>query len=77
MYLTHDSMAVRKAHNSGRKHKSSVRDYYAQFEENVVQAIVDTRIREFQAREAAIQSGMLPPNAPFTSVMPPHPLAPG
>jgi hypothetical protein len=54
-----------------------VRDYYAQFEENVVQAIIDTRIREYEAREAAIRSGMLPANAPFTSVMPPHPLAPG
>ena len=54
-----------------------MRDYYAQFEENVVQAIIDTRIREYEAREAAIRSGLLPPNAPFTSVMPPHPLAPG
>jgi U1 small nuclear ribonucleoprotein C len=53
-----------------------VRDYYAQFEENVVQAIIDTRIREYEARESAIRSGLLAPNAPFTSVMPPHPLAP-
>ena len=66
-----------QAHNLGRKHKSAVRDYYAQFEENVVQAIIDTRVREFEAREAAIRAGLLPSNAPFSSVMPPHPLAPG
>lgn len=76
-YLTHDSAKVRKAHNAGRKHKSSVRDYYAQFEVNVVQAIIDTRVREYEAREAAIRAGLLPPTAPFASVMPPHPLAPG
>jgi hypothetical protein len=66
-----------QAHGLGRKHKSAVRDYYGQFEENVVQAIIDTRIREYEAREAAIQSGLLPQNAPFSSCMPPHPLAPG
>lgn len=43
---------------SGRKHKSAVRDYYAQFEENVVQAIIDTRVREYEAREAAIRAGV-------------------
>ena len=71
------SLSLRQAHNLGRKHKSCVRDFYAQFEENVVQAIIDTRIREYEARELAIMSGMLPPNAPFSSVMPPHPLAKG
>lgn len=28
MYLTHDSMSVRKAHNSGRNHLRNVVDYY-------------------------------------------------
>lgn len=28
VYLTHDSMSVRKAHNSGRNHLRNVIDYY-------------------------------------------------
>ena len=28
VYLTHDSMSVRKAHNSGRNHERNVLDYY-------------------------------------------------
>lgn len=28
VYLTHDSMSVRKAHNSGRNHLRNVVDYY-------------------------------------------------
>ncbi|CAI4215158.1 unnamed protein product [Parascedosporium putredinis] len=30
VYLTHDSMSVRKAHNSGRNHLRNVVDYYQQ-----------------------------------------------
>jgi U1 small nuclear ribonucleoprotein C len=32
-FLTHDSPAVRKQHNSGYKHKSNVKAYYLQLEE--------------------------------------------
>lgn len=32
-YLTHDSAAVRKQHNSGFKHKSNFKAYYLQYEE--------------------------------------------
>lgn len=32
-YLTHDSAAVRKQHNSGFKHKANVRNYYMQFDD--------------------------------------------
>ena len=32
-YLTHDSAAVRKQHNSGYKHKANVRNYYMQFDD--------------------------------------------
>jgi U1 small nuclear ribonucleoprotein C len=28
VYLTHDSMSVRKAHNTGRNHLRNVVDYY-------------------------------------------------
>ena len=28
VYLTHDSMSVRKAHNSGRNHLRNVLEYY-------------------------------------------------
>ncbi|KAI4231231.1 MAG: hypothetical protein L6R40_007801 [Gallowayella cf. fulva] len=28
VYLTHDSMSVRKAHNAGRNHERNVLDYY-------------------------------------------------
>ena len=31
LYLTHDSMAARKAHNNGYKHKDVVRRYYERF----------------------------------------------
>lgn len=30
-YLTHESAAVRKQHNSGYKHKANVRNYFTQF----------------------------------------------
>lgn len=57
--LQNGSRKIHMTHkNSGRKHKSAVRDYYAQFEENVVQAIIDTRVREYEAREAAIRAGV-------------------
>mmetsp|Transcript_32707 Transcript_32707/g.72245 ORF Transcript_32707/g.72245 Transcript_32707/m.72245 type:complete len:296 (+) Transcript_32707:158-1045(+) len=32
-YLTHDSPAVRKQHNTGYKHKANVRNFYSQFED--------------------------------------------
>lgn len=31
VYLTHDSLNVRRSHNAGWKHKANVRAYYAQF----------------------------------------------
>ncbi|KZS91204.1 zf-U1-domain-containing protein [Sistotremastrum niveocremeum HHB9708] len=41
VFLTHDSTAVRKAHNSGRNHLSNVRDYYASLGHDKAQNIID------------------------------------
>lgn len=36
VYLTHDSMSVRKAHNSGRNHLRNVVDYYQRMRLNLL-----------------------------------------
>lgn len=41
VYLTHDSMSVRKAHNSGRNHLRNVVDYYQQIGHEKAQAVID------------------------------------
>ncbi|WPT13785.1 U1 small nuclear ribonucleoprotein C [Picochlorum sp. SENEW3] len=53
-YLTHDSALVRKQHNAGFKHKSNVKAYYLQYEE------------EAQVRLWAELNGFAPPpGGPF------------
>ncbi|XP_019058490.1 PREDICTED: LOW QUALITY PROTEIN: U1 small nuclear ribonucleoprotein C-like [Tarenaya hassleriana] len=54
-YLTHDSPSVRKQHNTGYKHKSNVRNYYQQFEEQQTQSLIDQRIKEHLGQAAAFQ----------------------
>ncbi|KAJ3046181.1 hypothetical protein HK097_000963, partial [Rhizophlyctis rosea] len=41
IFLTHDSPSVRKAHNSGWKHRMHVQNYYSALEPAKVQDIVD------------------------------------
>ncbi|KAJ9527709.1 hypothetical protein QJQ45_025986 [Haematococcus lacustris] len=62
-YLTHDSPAVRKQHNSGYKHKANVRNYYCIFDEVMEQ-------REMDRRMAGGPMGGMPPGMP-------RPMGPG
>ncbi|KAG7669081.1 hypothetical protein Ndes2526B_g00804 [Nannochloris sp. 'desiccata'] len=63
-YLTHDSPIVRRQHNTGYKHKSNVKSYFLQFDE------------ENQARLIAELNGFpMPPAA--GAMPPPHMQHPG
>ncbi|KAK9471283.1 U1 zinc finger-domain-containing protein [Dipodascopsis tothii] len=42
VFLTHDSISVRRAHNSGRNHIKNVIDYYQQISQEQAQAIIDS-----------------------------------
>eukprot|EP00282_Hemiselmis_andersenii_P007402 CAMPEP_0114145742 /NCGR_PEP_ID=MMETSP0043_2-20121206/20204_1 /TAXON_ID=464988 /ORGANISM="Hemiselmis andersenii, Strain CCMP644" /LENGTH=71 /DNA_ID=CAMNT_0001240171 /DNA_START=70 /DNA_END=281 /DNA_ORIENTATION=+ len=41
VFLTHDSPSVRKQHNSGRKHRDNVKEYFAQFVSKQAQSVID------------------------------------
>ncbi|KAI9297050.1 hypothetical protein K502DRAFT_284840, partial [Neoconidiobolus thromboides FSU 785] len=41
IFLTHDTMAVRKAHNSGWKHAAAVKDYYSGLGQDTTQTVID------------------------------------
>lgn len=47
VYLTHDSVSVRKAHNSGRNHLQNVRDYYQSLDPAQLQAILDSVYKHY------------------------------
>src|SRR5436190_2744934 len=42
VYLTHDSMSVRKAHNAGRNHLRNVVEYYQQIGHEKAQSVIDS-----------------------------------
>ncbi|RMZ27893.1 hypothetical protein D0859_08027 [Hortaea werneckii] len=42
VYLTHDSMSVRRAHNSGRNHLRNVVEYYQQIGQEKAQSVIDS-----------------------------------
>jgi U1 small nuclear ribonucleoprotein C len=42
VYLTHDSMSVRKAHNSGRNHLRNVQAYYEQISSEQTQQVINS-----------------------------------
>ncbi|EPQ27322.1 uncharacterized protein PFL1_05244 [Pseudozyma flocculosa PF-1] len=50
VFLTHDSISVRKAHNSGRNHIQNVRDYYSGLEPDQVQKIIDSINKAYEER---------------------------
>jgi U1 small nuclear ribonucleoprotein C len=58
IFLTHDSPSVRKSHNEGWKHKAAVRAYYAQFEQDITQQLIDQKIKEYEARTQGIQASL-------------------
>ncbi|KAK4865173.1 hypothetical protein LT330_001796 [Penicillium expansum] len=62
VYLTHDSMSVRKAHNSGRNHLRNVVDYYQQIGQEKAQSVIDS-ITSSYAAEGQQAPNMMPPGA--------------
>ncbi|KAF2801014.1 hypothetical protein K505DRAFT_227279, partial [Melanomma pulvis-pyrius CBS 109.77] len=42
VYLTHDSMSVRKAHNNGRNHLRNVQSYYEQISSEQTQLVINS-----------------------------------
>ncbi|SPO30006.1 probable U1 small nuclear ribonucleoprotein C [Ustilago trichophora] len=50
VFLTHDSVSVRKAHNSGRNHLQNVREYYQNLDPDQIQQVLDTLAREYDRR---------------------------
>ena len=54
MYLTHDSLSVKKTQCSGWKHKENVKDYYQKWMEEQAQSLIDKTT-------AAFQQGKIPP----------------
>ncbi|KAK1754639.1 U1 zinc finger-domain-containing protein [Echria macrotheca] len=78
VYLTHDSMSVRKAHNSGRNHLRNVVDYYQQIGHEKAQSVIDSITSSYAAEGQAHANPMLPQNqpggiAPGLGPMPPGP----
>ncbi|RUP18675.1 U1 zinc finger-domain-containing protein [Jimgerdemannia flammicorona] len=51
IYLTHDSAAVRKAHNAGKNHLLNVRTYYAELGQDNAQVIIDEVTEAHQSIE--------------------------
>jgi U1 small nuclear ribonucleoprotein C len=47
IYLTHDSLAVRRAHNSGWKHQAQVKDHYANIAKGFTQVAIGNLTRPF------------------------------
>ncbi|CAK7266473.1 U1 small nuclear ribonucleoprotein C [Sporothrix epigloea] len=64
VYLTHDSMSVRKAHNSGRNHLRNVVDYYQQVGHEKAQSVIDSITSSYAAEGQAHANPMLPHNQP-------------
>lgn len=50
VFLTHDSVSVRKAHNSGRNHLQNVREYYQTLDPDQIQQVLDTLAQEYDRR---------------------------
>ena len=62
VYLTHDSMSVRKAHNSGRNHLRNVVDYYQQIGHEKAQSVIDSITSSYAAEGQSGSNPMLPQN---------------
>lgn len=60
-YLVSSSIAVRKQHNNGAKHKANVKAYYLQFIQEKTQQTIDDTIANFEMMR---NSGMLPAGMP-------------
>lgn len=58
VYLTHDSMSVRRAHNSGRNHLRNVVEYYQQIGQEKAQSVIDSITSAYGA-EGQTAPGMM------------------
>lgn len=81
VFLTHDSTAVRKAHNQGHKHLQNVRDYYASLPPSDTQEILDAVSKDYQDHAlrpplelTAPVSGFGIPLGMMRAMMPPPPI---
>ncbi|KID76337.1 zf-U1-domain-containing protein, partial [Metarhizium brunneum ARSEF 3297] len=77
VYLTHDSMSVRKAHNSGKNHLRNVVDYYQQIGHEKAQSVIDSITSSYAAEGQAHANPMLPQNQPGNAFPPPFPFPAG
>ncbi|KAI6784375.1 U1 small nuclear ribonucleoprotein C [Emericellopsis cladophorae] len=71
VYLTHDSMSVRRAHNSGKNHLRNVVDYYQQIGHEKAQSVIDSITASYTAEGQAHANPMLPQNQPGHGFPPP------
>ncbi|KAJ5086802.1 hypothetical protein NUU61_008109 [Penicillium alfredii] len=64
VYLTHDSMSVRKAHNAGRNHLRNVVEYYQQIGQEKAQSVIDSITSSYAAEGQPLPNpAMVPPGA--------------
>ncbi|KKA19897.1 U1 small nuclear ribonucleoprotein C [Rasamsonia emersonii CBS 393.64] len=71
VYLTHDSMSVRKAHNAGRNHLRNVLEYYQQIGHEKAQSVIDSITNSYAAEGQAAANPMLQQGAPGSYLPPP------
>jgi U1 small nuclear ribonucleoprotein C len=71
VYLTHDSMSVRKAHNSGRNHIRNVVEYYQQIGHEKTQSVIDSIASSYTAEGLPQPAPMHQPGGPG-GFGPPH-----
>lgn len=64
VYLTHDSMSVRKAHNNGRNHLRNVVDYYQQIGQEKAQSVIDSITASYNAEGQGASNPMLQASVP-------------
>ena len=50
IFLTHDSLSARKAHNVGWKHKIQVQQFYSELDAESVQQVIDSISEAYQAK---------------------------
>ena len=77
VYLTHDSMSVRKAHNSGRNHLRNVVDYYQQIGHEKAQSVIDSITNSYADAGQSGSNPMLAQNMGLPGGGPPGAGPPG
>ncbi|GAB7358825.1 hypothetical protein MBLNU230_g4049t1 [Neophaeotheca triangularis] len=64
VYLTHDSMSVRKAHNSGRNHLRNVVEYYQRISQEQAQQVIDNITNAYEEAGQGSSNPMIGAQAP-------------